>query len=121
MSLLQQVLSVGFGESSSTECGGATTVSAPFPTDFRFMACGDQGLIVVDVSDISENPSTVRVGTNNAYGVAIIDAHVPRNADVYYYLWGCTGCSDRPEAITLDFTGSAYAASLPWRELAASE
>jgi hypothetical protein len=42
--------------------------------DYVFMACGDQGLIVVDVSDMSDvmPPPAARVDTNNAYGVAII-------------------------------------------------
>jgi hypothetical protein len=43
--------------------------------DYVFMACGDQGLIVVDVSDMSDvtPPPAAREDTNNAYGVAIID------------------------------------------------
>jgi hypothetical protein len=43
--------------------------------DYVFMACGDLGLIVVDVSDMSDidPPASVQADTNNAYGVAIID------------------------------------------------
>lgn len=43
--------------------------------DYVFLACGDQGLIVVDVSDMSDidPPPAAREDTNNAYGVAIID------------------------------------------------
>ena len=43
--------------------------------DYVFIACGDQGLIVVDVSDMSDidPPTPAREDTNNAYGVAIID------------------------------------------------
>jgi hypothetical protein len=43
--------------------------------DYVFMACGDLGLIVVDVSDMSDidPPTAAREDTNNAYGVAIID------------------------------------------------
>lgn len=42
--------------------------------DYVFMACGDQGLIVVDVSDMSDvtPPSSARRDTNSAYGVAVI-------------------------------------------------
>jgi hypothetical protein len=43
--------------------------------DYVFMACGDRGLIVVDVSDMSAviPPASVRQDTNNASGIAIID------------------------------------------------
>jgi hypothetical protein len=44
--------------------------------DYVFMACGENGLIVVDVSDMSDinpPPAAQEDTNNNAYGVAIID------------------------------------------------